>query len=93
MTLRVLDPRLSAEGEALRLAPALKTLEGAVIGMIDNAKIGTERMLDHIADILKQDFGVREFLRVRKPDATKPIPREMLASISSADAILAATGD
>lgn len=93
MTLRVLDPRLSAEGEALRLAPALKTLEGAVIGMIDNAKIGTERMLDHIADILKKDFGVREFLRVRKPDATKPIPREMLASISSADAILAATGD
>lgn len=93
MTLRVLDPRLSAEGEALRLAPALKTLEGAVIGMIDNAKIGTERMLDHIADILKKDFGVREFLRVRKPDATKPIPREMLASISSADAILAAIGD
>ena len=93
MTLRVLDPRLSAEGEALRPAPALASLQGAVIGMIDNAKIGTARLFDHIADILKQDYGVREFLRVRKPDATKPVPPEMLASLAGADAILSATGD
>ena len=93
MTLRVLDPRLSAEGEALRMAPALKSLEGAVIGMIDNAKINTSRLLDHIADILMKQYGVREFLRVRKPDATKPIPPEMLLGISAADAIVAATGD
>lgn len=93
MVLRVLDPRLGAEGEALRLAPALKSLEGAVIGMVDNAKIGTERLFDHIADILKKDYGVREFLRVRKADATKPVPPEMLASLAGADAILSATGD
>ena len=93
MTLRVLDPRLSAEGEALRLAPPLKSLEGAVIGMIDNAKIGTGRLFDHIADILKKDYGAREFLRVRKPDATKPVPPEMLATLAGADAVLAATGD
>jgi hypothetical protein len=88
-----LDPRLSAQGEALRLAPPLQSLEGAVIGMIDNAKIGTERLFDHIADILKKDHGAREFLRVRKADATKPVTPEMLASLAGADAILAATGD
>ena len=93
MTLRVLDPRLSAEGEALRLAPPINSLEGAVVGMIDNAKIGTERLFDHVADLLRKDYGVREFLRVRKPDATKPVPRDMLASISGADVILSATGD
>jgi hypothetical protein len=93
MTLRVLDPRLSAEGEALRPAAALKSLEGAVIGMIDNAKIGTEKLFDHIADILKKDYGAREFLRVRKPDATKPVPPELLASLAGADAVLSATGD
>ena len=93
MVLRVLDPRLSAEGEALRPAPALKSLEGAVIGMIDNTKIGTEKLFDHIADILKKDHGVREFLRVRKPDSTKPVPPELLASLAGVDAILSATGD
>ncbi len=93
MTIRVLDPRLSAEGEALRLAPPLPSLEGAIVGMIDNAKIGTERLFDHVADILRERHGVREFLRVRKPDASKPVPPAMLASIASADAIVSATGD
>lgn len=93
MVLRVLDPRLDAEGEALRPAAALKSLEGAVVGMIDNAKIGTERLFDHIAAILKQQYGVREFIRVRKPDATKPVPPQMLAQLAGADAILSATGD
>lgn len=93
MALRVLDPRLSAEGDALRPAPALKSLEGSVVGMIDNAKINTDKLFDHIADILKKDHGVREVMRVRKPDATKPVPPQMLATLAGADAILAATGD
>ncbi len=93
MVLRVLDPRLSAEGDALRAAPALKSLEGIVVGMIDNAKINTDKLFDHIADILKKDHGVREVMRVRKPDATKPVPPQMLATLAGADAILAATGD
>ncbi len=93
MTLRVLDPRQSAEGEALRLAPALSSLEGAVVGMIDNAKIGTERLFDFIEEILRKEYKVREFIRRRKPDATRPVPPEMLAEMSGADAVLSSTGD
>jgi hypothetical protein len=93
MVLRVLDPRLNAEGEALRAAPALKSLQGAVVGMIDNTKIGTARLFDHIAEILQKEHGVREFLRVRKTDHTKAVSPEMLATLSGADAILSATGD
>ena len=48
MTLRVLDPRQTAEGEALRLAPSLSSLDGAVIGLLDNAKIGTQRFYDYV---------------------------------------------
>jgi len=93
MVLKVLDPRLSAEAEALRPAPALPSLQGVVVGMLDNAKIGTEQLFDHIAAILQKDYGVREFIRRRKPDATKPVPHEMLAQMAGADAILSATGD
>ena len=93
MTLRILDPRLAAEGEALRLAPALPSLKGAVVGMIDNAKIGTERLFDFIEEILRKDYGVREFIRRRKPDASRPVPPKMLAEMSGADAILSAIGD
>lgn len=93
MTLRVLDPRLSADGEALRLAPPLASLNGALIGMIDNSKIGTARYFDFIEEILKKEHGVREVIRRRKPDSSRPVPPQMLAELSGADAMLAAIGD
>jgi hypothetical protein len=93
MPLRVLDPRLFAEGEPARPAPALATLDGTVIGLLDNAKIGTERFYDHVADILTTRFGVRELIRRRKPDSSRPVPAGMLGELSAADAILSGIGD
>ena len=93
MTLRVLDPRQSAQGDALRMAPPLASLDGAVVGMIDNAKIGTERLFDFIEEILRKEYRIRECIRRRKPDATRPVPPPMLLEMRGADAILAATGD
>jgi hypothetical protein len=93
MTLRILDPRLGAEGDAMRLAPALGSLDGAVIALLDNAKIGTERFYDFVEQILRKEHGVREFIRRRKPDASRPVPPGLLAEMSGADAIVSAIGD
>ena len=93
MTLRVLDPRQSAQGAAMRMAPPLPSLNGAVIGLLDNAKIGTQRLFDFIEEILRKEHGVRECIRRRKPDASRPVPPEMLAELSGADAVLSAIGD
>lgn len=93
MTLRVLDPRQSPEGEALVPAPALPSLRGAVVGLLDNAKIGTARFYDHVEEILREEHGVREFIRRRKSDATRPAPAEIIAQLSGADAVISAIGD
>jgi hypothetical protein len=93
MTMRVLDPRLDAEGEATKPAPALLTLQGAVVGLLDNAKVGTARYFDHLEDILRSRYGVREFIRRRKPDASRPAPDELLGEMAAADAIVSAVGD
>ena len=93
MTLEILDPRQTAEGGALHMAPALPSLKGAVVGLLDNAKIGTERLYDFIEQILRSEYGVREFIRRRKPDASRPVPPQMLAELSAADAVLSAIGD
>ena len=93
MSLRVLDPRQIPEGEALRPAPALSSLDGTVVGLLDNAKLGTERFYDFVAEILSNRYGVREFIRRRKPDATRPASKELIAELSGADAILSAIGD
>jgi len=93
MSLKVLDPRLDPEGVALRLAPPLATLDGAVVGLLDNAKIGTERFFDFVSQILMSEHGVREVIRRRKPDATRPVTAAMLAELSGADAVVSAIGD
>ena len=93
MTLRVLDPRLDAEGEATKMAPAVGSLRGAVVGLLDNAKVGTARYFDHLEAMLRERYGVREVIRRRKPDASRPAPADMLGELSAADAIVSAVGD
>ena len=93
MTLRVLDPRLEAEGDRMTMAAPVATLEGAVVGLLDNAKIGTERFFDHVEGILRSRYGVREFIRRRKPDSSRPAPPETLGELSGADAVVSAVGD
>ena len=91
--MKVLDPRLDPEGQALEPARALPSLNGTVIALLDNAKIGTERFYDFVAEILAKEHGVRELIRRRKPDTTRPVPAEMLAEMSGADALISGIGD
>ena len=93
MTIKVLDPRVEPEGGTVQLAAALPTLDGAVVALLDNAKIGTGRFYDFVAEILASEYGVREFIRRRKPDASRPVTHEMLAEMSAADALVSAIGD
>ena len=92
MTIRVLDPRLDPDLEPLALAPALASLEGATIGLLDNAKIGTAWFYDRL-EVLLRERGVREVVRRRKPDSSRPVPRAMLDELARADAIVSGIGD
>jgi hypothetical protein len=93
MTIRVLDPRQFAEGEPVQMAPPLGALEGAVVGLLDNAKIGTATFYDHVEEILKKRHGVREVVRRRKADSSRPAPDAVLGELSAADAIVSGIGD
>jgi hypothetical protein len=93
MTLKVLDPRLAAEGEPAAPAAPLASLDGALVGLLDNAKIGTARFYDHLEAMLRQRFGVREVIRRRKPDSSRPAPPDLLGELSAADAIVSGIGD
>ena len=92
MTIRVLDPRVDPDQEPLALAPTVASLDGATIGLLDNTKIGTTRFYDHLEELLRR-HGVREVVRRRKPDASRPVPPEMLDDFATADAIVSGIGD
>ena len=93
MTIRVLDPRVLPEGEPTEMAPPLATLQSAIIGLLDNAKIGTARFYDHVEEILKSRLGVRDVIRRRKPDSSRPAPPDMLDELGAAHAIVSGIGD
>ena len=93
MTLTVLDPRLSAEGEAVSPAAPLASLDGALVGLLDNAKIGTARFYDYLESMLRERYRVREVIRRRKPDSSRPVTPELLGELSAADAIVSGIGD
>jgi hypothetical protein len=93
MSLRVLDPRLEPEGPAICLAPALPALRGALVGLLDNAKVGTAGLYDELEMILRKRHGVRDVIRRRKPDTSRPVPTAMLDELAAADAIVSGVGD
>jgi len=43
--------------------------------------------------MLRERYGVREILRSRKPDSSRPAPDDVLGALSAADAIVSGVGD
>lgn len=93
MSIRVLDPTTPPGGEPVRTAPALSSLAGRRIGLLDNSKFNVTPFLDHVEEILRMQYGVAEVVRGRKGDASRPVPPEVLADFAGCDAILPAVGD
>jgi hypothetical protein len=65
-------PTGSVDTAAKTLAPRLKTIRGARIGILDNCKEFADLVLKGVADILKRDHGVSEITFWRKDYLGKP---------------------
>ena len=93
MSLRVLDPR-AEDAIATASRPArLASLQGQTIGLLDNGKIRVRELLNHIEDILRSRYGVASVLRLRKPDASRPAPPEVMVYMQQCAAVISAVGD
>ena len=93
MPITVINPTSQSEPEALRLAPPVPSLDGCLVGVLNNGKANSDRLLGRIEAILRERYGVRELLWRQKPDFSRPAPPELLRELSACDAIITATGD
>ena len=93
MSIRVFDPTAEDATATNPEAARLTSLAGRTIGLLDNSKFRVRELLDHVEAILHTRFGVAQVLRLRKPDASRPAPPEMLADMQRCEAIIAAVGD
>ena len=93
MSLQVLDP--TAEDVAAEAAGSahLTSLHGRTVGLLDNGKIRVRELLDNMEDILRAEHGVARVIRLKKPDASRPAPANVVAEMKAVDAIISAVGD
>ena len=77
-TIEVFSPAAVMTGRAVPLATRVPTLEGRVVGLLNNSKSGTRPFLDRVEELLRREHGVSRIIRYDKKAAALPVPDEML---------------
>jgi hypothetical protein len=69
----------AAEGEAplVDAVPRPARLEGAVVGLVDNARTNSDRFMGVVGRLL-EEAGVKSVLIRRKPNPSFPLPGDAL---------------
>jgi hypothetical protein len=90
----LLDPTVPASPEDILLAPRLDSLDGIVLGLVENTKDKSDKVLDYIAEILDEEYHFKEVIRRRKKSAGLPPDPDVIADLrAKAHAIITGVGD
>jgi len=91
--IKFLDPRGTVNPKDRPLVPGLDTLDGKVVGIIDNGQANSTTMFQELAKLLQEKFHTREVIFKTKPThmqgAPKPIMEEIL---NRCDAVITGLG-
>jgi hypothetical protein len=93
MSLHVLDPTFSEVIATSHPTIGLPSLAGRTVGLLDNSKLNVKEFLNSVEDLLRSHHGVTNVVRLKKPDASRPAPPEVLAQMTGCDAVISAVGD
>ena len=92
-TIKFLDPRVVINPKDRPLVPGLDTLEGKVVGIIDNGQANSTTMFQELAKLMEEKFNTKEVIFKTKPThmqgAPKPIMQEIL---NRCDAVITGLG-
>ena len=92
-TIKFLDPRAEVNPGDRPIVSGLDSLEGKVIGIIDNVQSNSTSMFQELAKLLQEKFTTQEIILRTKPThmqgAPKPIMDEIL---SRCDAVITGLG-
>jgi hypothetical protein len=92
-TLKFLDPRGNVNPKDRPLVPGLDTLEGKIIGVIDNGQANSTDMFKELAKLLRERFHTREVLFKTKPTHMQGAPKPMMDEVlSRCDAVITGLG-
>lgn len=93
MSIRVLDPTFGEVTAASGNTAGLQSLAGRTVGLLDNSKLNVKEFLNYVEELLRSRHGVAHVVRLKKPDASRPAPPEVLSQMTECDAVISAVGD
>jgi len=94
-TPEILDPTVEAPTlTAIAYAPRPESLAGKRIGLIENTKFNSDRLLLKIGDVLKAEYGAAETRIFRKHNSSVPAHQEIIDELrQTCDVMVAGIGD
>ena len=92
--IELLDPVEHPAPAPARRAKRLKTLEGLTLGLLENTKFNSGRLLDYVGELLIKDHRVKAVVRRSKRSASFPAPDEVYQELAErTDAVVTGIGD
>ncbi|MGE5216570.1 MAG: hypothetical protein ACM3SP_06135 [Chloroflexota bacterium] len=92
-TIKFLDPRGAVNPKDRPLVPGLDTLEGKVVGIIDNGQANSTTMFQELAKLLREKFHTKEVIFKTKPSHMQGAPTPIMEQLlGQCDAVITGLG-
>ncbi len=93
-TIQILDPIPEDKPEAQSMSAGLPTLDGKVIGLLENSKYHSDNFLEELQTILEQEYNASKVIYARKFSFSAPCSDETIDSlIEECDAVVHGIAD
>ena len=79
--LQILDPTTKPEEVDAKMAPRFHSLDGRVLGILDNSKPNSDRILDAVVKLLEEKYNLAGIVRRRKSTAGRVITEELASEL------------
>ena len=90
----VYEPVAPCLTEQRSLRRSLDSLSGKTVGFIDNSKPNFQHLVDDLADLLIEHYGVATVVKRRKHSASIPAPDALMSElVADCDAVITGSGD
>ena len=90
----LLDPTAEVAAQTIAYVDRPASLAGKRVGLIENTKFNSDKLLLKMGEILKQEYAVAEVKLYHKRNASVPAHEEIIADIKkSCDLVVAGIGD
>lgn len=92
--LPIFDPTVEAKVEPISFARRPESLRAARIGLVENTKHNSDKLLLKIAAILEREYGAKSHIIRSKHNASVPAHQDIIDElVANCDVLVAGIGD